>query len=344
SPSDYEARFREALQSSGIDAAAIVCRQYACLSASAEGGELLPVNPEAPSLTTLESLYILTLEDYNAYTGAEAVLEECELLNYSSGTVRSAGSTLRLFGKSFQVKECISADGLDCIFNASMGLFDREILVVRDSAQLEALQALDPTVSPSEHGKLSLFLGADFSHSPSAAQKSAFAQRIRAQFGENDISYKAESRAFFYTIYGGIFFIGIYLAILFLIVTVMIIYYKQISEGLEDRVQFQILSNTGLTEQEAKAVIRSQVRLVFFLPVGSAIVHILVSGRIVKQFLQALVPVDAAGFAMSIALVCSAFFGVYALVYKLSAKQYYEIVYGKAENQRASVQKTCSGN
>ena len=342
--SDYEACFQEALQSSGVDATAIVCRQYACLSASAEGGELLPVNPKAPTLAALETLYVLTLEDYNAYTGAEAVLEEGELLNYSSGAVRSAGAELRLFGKSFRVRNSISPDGLNSLFDASMSLFDKEILVVRDAVQLEALQALDPTVSPSERGQLTLFLGADFSHTPSAAQKSAFAQRIREQFGESDISYKTDSSAFFYTVYGGIFFIGIYLAILFLIVTVVIIYYKQISEGLEDRVQFQILSNTGLTEQEAKAVIRSQVRLVFFLPVGSAIVHILVSGRIVKQFLQALVPVDAAGFAMSIALVCSAFFGVYALVYKLSAKQYYEIVYGKAENQRASVQKTCSGN
>ena len=75
------------------------------------------------------------------------------------------------------------------------------------------------------------------------------------------IRFKSEEMSAFYSIYGGIFFVGMFLAALFLMATVMIIYYKQMSEGYEDQKRFQILSNVGLTEKEAKESIRTQVIL-----------------------------------------------------------------------------------
>ena len=76
--------------------------------------------------------------------------------------------------------------------------------------------------------------------------------------GENfEISFKAEEKTYFYNLYGGTFFVGIFLALLFLMATVMIIYYKQMSEGFEDQKRFHILANVGLTEREARKTIQT---------------------------------------------------------------------------------------
>ena len=74
-----------------------------------------------------------------------------------------------------------------------------------------------------------------------------------------------------FSIFGGLLFIGIYLGILFLMATVLIIYYKQISEGYEDRERYQIMQKVGMSKKEVRDSIKSQVLLVFFLPLGASI-------------------------------------------------------------------------
>jgi hypothetical protein len=73
---------------------------------------------------------------------------------------------------------------------------------------------------------------------------------------------------------GGTFFIGIFLSIIFMLGTVLVIYYKQISEGYEDRERFVILQKIGLDDQQVKKTIRKQVLTVFFLPLIFAITHL----------------------------------------------------------------------
>ena len=121
------------------------------------------------------------------------------------------------------------------------------------------------------------------------------------------ICFKSEEMSVFYTLYGGIFFVGMFLAALFLMATVMIIYYKQMSEGYEDQKRFQILSNVGLTEKEAKESIRTQVMLLFYLPVAAAIMHMIVASSVVRLFLRMILIVDAFTFNMAIAIVCVIF-------------------------------------
>ena len=127
----------------------------------------------------------------------------------------------------------------------------------------------------------------------------------------------------FYSIYGGIFFVGMFLAALFLMATVMIIYYKQMSEGYEDQKRFQILSNVGLTEKEAKESIRTQVMLLFYLPVAAAIMHMIVASSVVRLFLRMILIVT---FNMAIAIVSMIFLVIYTIVYKITSREYYKIV------------------
>jgi putative ABC transport system permease protein len=108
--------------------------------------------------------------------------------------------------------------------------------------------------------------------------------------------------------------------------TVMIIYYKQMSEGYEDQKRFQILSNVGLTEKEAKESIRTQVMLLFYLPVAAAIMHMIVASSVVRLFLRMILIVDTFTFNMAIAIVSMIFLVIYTIVYKITSREYYKIV------------------
>lgn len=111
--------------------------------------------------------------------------------------------------------------------------------------------------------------------------------------------------------------------------TVLIIYYKQMSEGYEDQKRFAILANVGLTEKEAKKTIQRQVMILFFLPVIAAIVHVAVASKIIRLFLQMVLIINNTTFVLSIAVVCVIFVAVYLLVYRVTSGQYYRIVYGE---------------
>lgn len=145
--------------------------------------------------------------------------------------------------------------------------------------------------------------------------------------------FKSMDEKFFYNLYGGAFFVGIFLAILFLMATVMIIYYKQMSEGYEDQTRFAILAKVGLTEKEAKRSIKRQVMILFFLPVAVAMLHIIVASKIICLFLKMVLIMDMFTFGMSLLVVCIIFFIVYALVYKVTSHQYYQIVYGRMRDR-----------
>ena len=140
------------------------------------------------------------------------------------------------------------------------------------------------------------------------------------------VSLKARAERDGYAVAGGFLFLGIVLGVIFLMATVLIIYYKQISEGYEDRERFEIMQKVGLTKAEVKASIRSQVLMVFFLPIAVAAVHILFDFNMVVKLLQLFslrnVPLTAI-CTLDTVLV---FFIVYGIVYLLTARTYYKIV------------------
>ena len=130
-------------------------------------------------------------------------------------------------------------------------------------------------------------------------------------------------------LYGGLLFLGCYIGILFLMATVLIIYYKQISEGYEDRRRFEIMMKVGMSREEVKRTIKSQILMVFFIPIAVAAIHVIVSFRIIKLIMVIL----SLGSNMVLFVWCTiftvvVFFIIYALGYALTAKEYYNIVQG----------------
>jgi len=131
----------------------------------------------------------------------------------------------------------------------------------------------------------------------------------------------------FIELYGSLFFIGIFIGAIFLMATAMIIYYKQISEGYEDRGRFVIMQNVGMSREEVKRVIKNQIRTVFYLPIMLAIVHIAFAFNIILKLLAMLNLTNVTLFIGCTLGTILVFAIIYWIVYKLTARSYYQLVH-----------------
>ena len=133
-------------------------------------------------------------------------------------------------------------------------------------------------------------------------------------------------RAELLAMYSGIFFVGIILGIGFLVSTVLAIYYKQLSEGLDDKTRFKTMMQLGMTNKEAKKSISKQMGLVFFLPLIFAFTHSLFALPIITEFLKILGLRDIELFIKCLLSVFVAYIIFYLATFKLTEKTYNKIV------------------
>jgi len=137
---------------------------------------------------------------------------------------------------------------------------------------------------------------------------------------------KSSGAAAAYGLAGGFLFLGIFLGFIFLLATVLIIYYKQVSEGYEDKERFEIMQKVGLSRGEVKASIHSQILMVFFLPIAVAAIHILFDFNMVEKLLTLFYLHDTTLTALCTLGTVLVFFLAYGAVYLLTARTYYKIV------------------
>ena len=135
-----------------------------------------------------------------------------------------------------------------------------------------------------------------------------------------------QGRSELYGLAGGFLFLGLFLGFIFLMATVLIIYYKQISEGYEDKRRFEIMQKVGLSREEVRTAIRSQVLMVFFLPIVVAAIHIAFDFNMVEKLLTLFYLHDTTLTALCTLGTLLVFFLVYGVVYLLTARTYYKIV------------------
>ena len=175
------------------------------------------------------------------------------------------------------------------------------------------------------------YLEFDYVSSDKLAQNELF-DRI---FGENydadtygNVYYlfRTDEKAGALEIFGGLFFLGLFLGTLFLIETILIIYYKQISEGYEDQKRFEIMQNVGMSRHEVKCSIRTQILLVFFLPLITAGCHVGFAFPLIKRMLALVGLTDTHLYLMCAVGSFAAFAVLYGAIYAITAKTYYKIV------------------
>ena len=145
----------------------------------------------------------------------------------------------------------------------------------------------------------------------------------------------AENRYDFYGTYGGFFFLGILLSIVFLFAAVLIIYYKQISEGYEDQKRFEIMQKVGMTRKNIRKSINSQLLTVFFLPLVGAGVHLAFAFQMIRRMLILFNLTNTRLLVETTGITFLAFALIYTLVYRKTSNAYYAIVSGEGERREA---------
>lgn len=283
----------------------------------------------------LRYLVVISLEDYNRNMGTNLTLNQGEAYLYGSG-VKYQEPTLTLWGKEWRIKENLKETFP--IAEISSAPLPSLLLIVPD------LHAFDSEIESKEDGwsrmRLNWYYGCNLEESKEKVIE-AYGNIRRGLFKREELQVFDTYDGFYYYsncmaaemddmigMYGGVFFIGIVLSILFISAMVLIIYYKQISEGFEDQKRFEIMQKVGMTKKDIKRSISSQVLTVFFAPLVLAGVHTAFAFPMIWRILQLLY---VKNLTLLILITVAAFlaFGVfYSILYTLTARVYYKIVSG----------------
>lgn len=277
-------------------------------------------------------IYIIPLSDFNALNGLHETLDKNEVIVscFRNGE-KYENDTLSFNGKqSYHVKNAVVPDfeNGDAAMNALQSL----IIVSSDPNTLvKDIYATENPVSVLFKYTFNFDTGLDADEQIAVAQKIASSDVLaslseKLGYGSINTESREYNRNDFYGTYGGLFFLGILLSIICIFAAVLIIYYKQITEGYEDQARFGIMQKIGMTKKEIKKSINSQLLTVFFLPLIFAALHLAFAFPMVKKLL-ALFNLQN---IMLFTLVTIGTFIVYAifytLVYKITSNAYYRIV------------------
>lgn len=154
---------------------------------------------------------------------------------------------------------------------------------------------------------------------------------LKEDIHSTEVESREQNRLDFFGLYGGLFGLGIILSIVFIFAAVLIIYYKQISEGYEDQSRFEIMQKVGMTKNEIRKSINSQLLTVFFLPLIFAGMHLAFAAPIIKKLLLLFNLTNLNLFIVTILISFAAFALFYMIVYKITSSAYYKIVSGAKE-------------
>ncbi|MGN0342714.1 MAG: FtsX-like permease family protein [Roseburia sp.] len=301
----------------------------------------LVVNPETinelnvNTMDNVTQIYFVPLDEYNACMGTNETLGEGEVLmycvrrSYENPTITLADGTVLKVKK--QVDQMMGSG------DAAMDIIPSVFLV---TSNLDSLyDSINSEFTDREYFcRMEFTYGFDTGLEPE--QEIALADAIRECVREMDYSgeggfysYCVEcreaERSDFYGTYGGIFYLGIILSIVFIMATVLIIYYKQITEGYEDECRFAIMQKVGMTKKDIRQSINSQMLTVFFLPLGTAALHLCFAFPMVQKLL-ALFNFRNVLLMLEVLAVTVLVFGVfYVIIYKVTSNAYYKIVSGK---------------
>lgn len=267
--------------------------------------------------TNFEAQIILA-EERNRFAGDSITLDNDEIYIYTLNSDYNYPS-MTLFGKEYKVKGVYG--------NKDNFSYPSVIIYVKD---MEALMEINDNVNK-EMGNIRYYnrLNRVLQYNITDKEKS---EEIYTAFFEVNKKYpvyvndKESARDDFMGLYGGLFFLGIFLGTLFIMATILIIYYKQISEGYEDQSRFEIMQKVGMSKGEVKSAIHSQVLCVFFLPLITAGIHTAFAFNIVLKCMYVLGFANVPLYVTCTLLSFLAFAVMYVVIYMITAKTYYRIV------------------
>lgn len=284
----------------------------------------------------LRELYFISEADYNAATGKNVSVNKGEALVCTRGCEYERES---LKFKDVELKIVGEFEGFSTFGDTNAAITPSVMFVIHDMEELRPLDGLTDENYGYPVLDVHWFYGYDLDENEETqinvynAQQKALGElgaKSSAEAEPTEFSYHCDclavSRGDFFQAFGGLFFIAIMLSILFVFAAAMIIYYKQVSEGYEDKSRFEIMQNVGMTKTDIRKSINSQVLTVFFAPLIMAGIHLAFAFPLVWKLLQ-LFYLKNLGFVIWVTVASYVAFAlIYAVIYKITAGAYYKIV------------------
>ena len=305
---------------------------YASFGISSQDGTKLTTFEKGQNSVMPKTVFLVfDQKDYEKMTGQKLNLTGDEVGLWARNDQLKGQKAFSLNNQNYTIKQEIQQDfAMNHISNQYVLLVsDYNYLVVpnlqsfleqyQDSAvYTQFYGGMDVTASQEEQLKLADDFDAyvnDFSHNLKSEDAMVYN-------GTTKTDAIAQMNAFF----GGVLFIGIFLSIIFMVGTVLVIYYKQISEGYEDRERFVILQKVGLDRKQIKQTINKQVLTVFFLPVIFAFLHLAFAYHMLSLILKVIGVVDTAMMLSVTLSICGIFALIYVLIFIITSRSYRKIV------------------
>ena len=282
----------------------------------------------------LRDYFFVTEADYEAQTGEQLNIPEGEvaLRTYDCDDAPLELKIRR--GGTLRVAE--SRKGSDQLGLAQNSNIARVVVIVPDmQAILDVFPASIQDIKDSNSFRWVYGFDTSLDADGQRAVREAVSERINAlDLGEGQgydgysLALREENRADFYGNYAGMFALGILLSVVFILAAVLIIYYKQLTEGYEDQARFAIMQNVGMTRREIRRSINSQLLTVFYLPLLFAGLHLAFAFPMIRRLLMLFSLYNIGLFAAVTAISFAVFAALYAVVYRQTAGAYYAIVSG----------------
>ncbi len=298
---------------------------YLAYTAVLKGNDVLTSSPNVVDMGSLTQIVFVTLDEYNVIMNESITLNENEILLCDKDTHFSY-NTLKVYDNLFTIKNKVNEFIPTGVL--TMNLIGYLYAVVQNQNIIDNICEQQKIAYGSAGSEVRTFYGINLKNNDEEQIK--YYNSLKELFDEKNYNVLLDSRAngkeHFISLYGGLFFIGVYLGSIFLMATILIIYYKQITEGMEDKERFAIMQKVGMSYLEVKQSIRSQVLTVFFLPLILSGIHIIFAFPMINKVLAILNLTNTWLFAIC-TLCCFAIFTlIYIIVYLLTAKVYYKIV------------------
>lgn len=283
-------------------------------------------NMSLQDISNVVVLYFITLDDYNRTEGTNVSLAPDEVLVFPSGK-QFDHKTIDIASNTFKVKGILDSIKADSNYSANL---QNSMFVVVDS--MDTLFMIDD-LQKQAYGDNASYIHTSYDFNLSKSEEMSVKEATDALIANypGDTTYMmVDTQEGNYedllSLYASFLFIGIFLSFLFIMATVLIMYYKQITEGYEDKKRFEIMQKVGLDKREVKKTINSQVLTVFFLPLVVAAIHIVFAFPMIEKMLR-LLYLDNTNLYIMTTVICFGVFAlVYVLIYFLTSKVYYGIV------------------
>ena len=286
-------------------------------------------------LSNVKMIVVLQLKDYNKFANKNKTLESNEILLHIDKKGDYNHNSISLNGSDYKIKEKLS-EFPGTIGSATANIMDTYHAVVKDEKEATKLATKLTELSSKELEKrgisiqtgtptLQNYVAFNIKDTTKEAKVIESFKKLEKQSGI-EIEGKEENKLTFRGVFASFLFIGVFISFIFVISQVVIMYYKQISEGYEDKGNFEIMRKVGITDKQIKQSIRSQVLLIFFSPLIIATLHTIVAYPFIEKILRLFLITDNSIFLQALAVTIVVFAIFYLIVYAITSKIYYRII------------------